>query len=50
MLDRKEIGLYFLQFKLEPFLYIGIVLLVFKIEVNILEEKDWLKRVTSCFL
>ena len=48
MLDCKEIGLYFLQFKLEPFLHIGIALLVFKIEVNLLKEKDWLKRIASC--
>ena len=28
-------------------MYIGIILLVFKIEGNIPEEKDWLKRIAS---
>ena len=47
ILDSTEIGLWFELPNLEPFLYIGIILLVFKIEGNIPEEKDWLKRITS---
>ena len=47
ILDSKEIGLYFEHINLGPFFYIGIILLVFKIEGNIPEEKDWLKRIAS---
>ena len=38
--DTKEIGRWFDHSNLETFLYIGIILLFFKIEGNILEEKD----------
>ena len=47
MLDSKEICLWFEHSSLQLFLYIGIILLVFKIDGNILEEKDWLKRIGS---
>ena len=29
-------------------MYVGTILLIFKIEEIILEEKDWLKRMASC--
>ena len=49
MLGTKEIGL---QFKysssnIEPFLYIRIILLDFKIEGNIPEAKDWFNKNAS---
>ena len=47
LLDSTKIVLWFELPNLEPFLYIGIILLVFKIEGNIPEEKDWLKRIAS---
>ena len=47
MLDSKGIDLKFEHSNSEPFLYIGIILLIFKIEGNIPEENDWLKKIAS---
>ena len=47
VLESKEIGLQFEHFSLETFSYIGFILLVFKIERNIPEEKDWLNRTAT---
>lgn len=33
---------------LKPFILIGIILLIFKSEGNILGGKDWLNRIASC--
>ena len=46
-LDSKEISLQFEHSNLETFLYIGIILLVLKIEGDIPEEKDWLERIAN---
>ena len=47
MLDSKGIDLKFEHSNSEPFLYIGIILLIFKIEENIPEENDLLKKIAS---
>lgn len=46
MLDSKKIGTYFENSNLELFSHIGIILLVFKIEIDIPEEKEWLKMIS----
>ena len=50
VLESKEIGLQFEHFSLETFSYIGFILLVFKIERNIPEEKDWLNRTATWYM
>ena len=47
MLESKEIGPWFEYSSLEPFLHLGIFLLVFKSEGKTPEEKDWLKGIAG---
>ena len=42
MLQRKEMGLWFEDSSLEHFLYIGVILLVFRCEEKSSEKKNWL--------